>query len=307
MSYFVQLRTFVEVYRCRNISRAAENLGLSQPAATAHIKVMESIVGKQLFERRNRGVEPSSAAHDLASQVSTHLDAIEQKLASVRYRSNGVNGTITLAGPAEYISYVASAQLANLLQAGNIEVVILPGNREQNYAALKNGIADIAITASYPDNKQFDYELMDSEELVLVAHRLLAQSFSGQSITVEDLNALPVVSYDGQLSLIREYFDSVFRQKCKSRIIARCPDIRAIAGIVRSGVGYSVLPDYLCSEDLKSGRLIKIGPKGPENHLYLVWRKGALTHPRIEFARDILMAFSNFNKYTQQESDNSIR
>lgn len=303
MSYFVQLRTFVEVYRCRNISRAAKNLGLSQPAATAHIQTMESVVGKPLFERRNRGVEPSDAAHDLASQVSSHLDAIEQKLASARSRSSEVSGTVTLAGPPEYISYVASVQLANLLHAGNIDVVILPGNRDQNYSALEGGIADIAITASLPDSKLYDYEVLDSEELVLVAHRLFAQNLSSLPVTAEDLNALPVVSYDNQLPLIREYFDTVFRTRCQSRVIARCPDIRAIAGIVRSGVGYTILPDYLCIEDIKSGRLVEIGPKGPENHLYLAWRKGALAHPRLNFTRDVLMAFSNLNKHARQESN----
>lgn len=299
MSYFVQLRTFVEVYRCRNISRAAKNLGLSQPAATAHIQTMESVVGKSLFERRHRGVEPSNAAHDLAGQVANHLDAIEQKVASVRTRSSDVSSTITLAGPAEYISYVASAQLANLLQAGNVDVVVLPGNREQIYSALDTGVADMAITASLPDNKIYDYEVLDSEELVLVAHRLLAQSLEGQTITPALLNTLPVVSYDSQLPLIRQYFDTVFKQSCTSKIVARCPDIRALAGIVRTGVGYTVLPDYLCHDDIQSGRLIKLGPQGPENNLYLAWRKGALAHPRLNYARDVLMAFSNINKYAK--------
>ncbi|XQF91469.1 LysR substrate-binding domain-containing protein (plasmid) [Pseudoalteromonas espejiana] len=48
-----------------------------------------------------------------------------------------------------------------------------------------------------------------------------------------------------------------------------------MAGIVRTGVGYTVLPDYLCHDDIQSGRLIKLGPQGPENNLYLAWRKGA--------------------------------
>lgn len=303
MSYFVQLRTFVEVYRCRNISRAAKNLGLSQPAATAHIRTMESVVGNPLFERLHRGVEPSNAAHNLAAQVADHLDAIEQKIASIRTRSSQISGTVTIAGPAEYISYVASAQLANLLQAGHVDVVILPGNREQNYAALETGNADLAITASLPDNKRYDYDVLDSEELVLVAHCLLAQSLPNRPRRAEDLHSLPVISYDNQLSLIRDYFDEVFRKPCESRIIARCPDIRAIAGIVRTGVGYSVLPDYLCHEDLQSGRLVKLGPKGPEKRIYLAWRKGALAHPRLHFARDILMAFSNLNRHARPESN----
>ena len=50
MSYLTQLKTFVEVYRCKNITKAAANLGLSQPSVTSHIQAMESVVGKSLFE-----------------------------------------------------------------------------------------------------------------------------------------------------------------------------------------------------------------------------------------------------------------
>ncbi|WP_105215095.1 MULTISPECIES: LysR family transcriptional regulator [unclassified Pseudoalteromonas] len=297
MSYFVQLRTFVEVYRCLNISRAAKNLGLSQPAATAHIQSVESTVGKTLFTRRHRGVEPTNLAHELAAQIGGHFDAIEQKMASTRSRSSEVRGTITLAGPAEYISYVASAQLANLLQGGHVDVSILPGNREQIYSALDNGVADLAITASLPDSSMYDYQVLDSERLMLVTHKLLADSLPTQEMDANLLNTLPVVAYSPQLPLIREYFDVVFKAHCRSQIIATCPDIRALAGIVRTGVGYSVLPDYLCYDDLRSGRLVSLGPEGPENNIYLAWRKGALAHPRVNYARDILMAFSNINRY----------
>ena len=49
MSYLTQLKTFVEVYRCKNITKAAANLGLSQPSVTSHIQAMEAVVGKSLF------------------------------------------------------------------------------------------------------------------------------------------------------------------------------------------------------------------------------------------------------------------
>ena len=78
MSYLTQLKTFVEVYRCKNITKAAANLGLSQPSVSAHIQAMESVVGKALFERKARGVTPTAAAHDLALQVSGHIDILEQ-------------------------------------------------------------------------------------------------------------------------------------------------------------------------------------------------------------------------------------
>lgn len=298
MSYFVQLRTFVEVYRSRTITRAAANLGLSQPAATAHIQSIESLIGVPLFERKARGVEPTAAAHDLALQVSAHLDAVEQKLASVRNRSKAVYGTLNIAGPAEYISHIAGAQFANLLQAGEVNLVVHIGNKERIYQLLAEGTAELAITGSSPDPALFDYQIIDSERLMLVANRFTGSQLQQLPHTAEQLALYPVVSYDSTLPLIRQYFNAVFNQSCQSVIAAICPDIRAIAGIVKAGVGYSVLPDYLCRDDINSGELIRLGPPGPENMIYLVWRKGALKHPRVSYAKDILMAFANINKYS---------
>jgi DNA-binding transcriptional LysR family regulator len=297
MSYFVQLRTFVEVYRCGTITKAAANLGLSQPAATAHIQSIESLVGFSLFERKARGVEPTAAAHDLALQVSGHLDAVEQKLASVRNRNNAVYGTLNIAGPAEYISSIAGAQFANLLQAGEVNLVLHIGNKDRIYQLLEDGTAELAITASTPDATVYDYQIIDSERLMLVANRFTAAQLVQQPLSAERLRLYPVISYDETLPLVRHYFNTVFNESCVSPIAAICPDIRAIAGIVKAGIGYSVLPDYLCREAIKNRELVQLGELGPENFIYLVWRKGALKHPRISYAKDILMAFANINKY----------
>ncbi|MEK0159880.1 LysR family transcriptional regulator [Pseudoalteromonas piscicida] len=295
MSHLTQLKTFVEVYRCKNITKAAANLGMSQPAVTAHIQTMETVVGKALFERQARGVKPTPTAHDLALQVSGHIDILEQKITSIRARSNAVFGTLNIAGPAEYLSFVSGPQIANLLQAGNINVVLHIGNKINIFDALINDTADIAIAASAPDPTTFDYLVLDKEQLWLVMNRLEGREIQDSDITADLLSSYNVVTYDQDLPLIRQYFDRVFNASCNSNVIAICPDIRAIANIIRSGIGYSVLPDYLCRDLIKAGELIQLGPVGPENNIYLVWKKGALKHPRIAFAKDVISAFANIN------------
>lgn len=295
MSHLTQLKTFVEVYRCSNITKAAANLGMSQPAVTAHIQTMESVVGKPLFERQARGVKPTPTAHDLALQVSSHIDILEQKITSIRARSDAVYGTLNIAGPAEYLSLVSGPQIANLLQAGNINVVLHIGNKVNIFESLVNDTADIAIAASAPDPSLFDYVVLDKEQLCLVMNRLEGREIQDMDISAELLANYHVVTYDQDLPLIRQYFDRVFNTKCSSNVIAICPDIRAIASLIKAGIGYSVLPDYLCRDHIKAGELIQLGPIGPENNIYLVWKKGALKHPRIAFAKDVISAFANLN------------
>ncbi|QPG05564.1 LysR family transcriptional regulator [Salinimonas marina] len=298
MSHLTQLKTFVEVYRSGNITRAAANLQMSQPAVSSHIQIMETVIGKELFVRKARGVEPTSVAHDLALQVSSHIDILEQKIASIRSRAATVFGTLNLAGPAEYLSFVAGPQLANLLQAEQVNLVLHTGNKNNTYTLLENQTAELAITASVPDAGRYEWQVLDKESLLLVMNRVQGRELKGQPISAELLNQYKAVAYDEQLPLIRQYFHAVFDATCRSPVAAICPDIRAIASIVRSGIGYTVLPDYLCKGAIKAGELIQLGEPGPQNNVYLVWKKGALRHPRIAFAKDVIMAFANINYLT---------
>jgi DNA-binding transcriptional LysR family regulator len=303
MSYLTQLKTFVEVYRCANITKAALRLNMSQPAVTSHIQTMESIIGKELFIRKARGVEPTSVADDLALQVSQHIDMLESKVDSIRSRSSTVHGTLHLAAPAEYLSFVAGPTLANLLQADKINLVIHTGNKNSIYALLESGAVELGITASMPNEKMYDYQCLDKERLLLVMNRVQGRALSQQPVTASMLTEYNVITYDEQLPLIRQYFNSVFNARCESPVAAVCPDIRAIASIVKSGIGYSVLPDYLCNDAIEAGELIQLGKVGPENDIFLVWKKGALNHPRVDYAKDVIMAFANMNVITSRHDD----
>ena len=302
MSYLTQLKTFVEVYRSGNITRAASRLHMSQPAVTSHIQAMESIVGKELFVRKARGVEPTPIADDLALQVSSHIDILEQKVASIRSRASTDHGTLHLAGPAEYLSSVAGPTLANLLQADRVNLVVHTGNKADIYGLLKNDVAELAITGSEPESTMYEYQKLDKERLILVMNRVQGKLIGEREVTASLLNTHKVVAYDEQLPLIRRYFADVFNAKCDSPVAAICPDIRAIASIVTSGIGYSVLPDYLCKQGIKQGELIQLGKPGPENDLYLVWKKGALSNPRVDFAKDVITAFTNLNYLAEYPS-----
>ena len=69
MNHLVYLRTFLDTYRAGSLTRAAQRLGISQPAASAHIAALEDMLGKPLFLRQARGVAPTAAAGDLARSV----------------------------------------------------------------------------------------------------------------------------------------------------------------------------------------------------------------------------------------------
>ena len=74
------LRLFDAVYRTRNVSRAAELLDLTQPAASQGLTRLRALIHDPLFMRASGGVQPTPKADRLAEPVRLALVTIEQAL-----------------------------------------------------------------------------------------------------------------------------------------------------------------------------------------------------------------------------------
>jgi DNA-binding transcriptional LysR family regulator len=74
------LRLFDAVYRTRNVSRAAELLDLTQPAASQGLGRLRTLIHDPLFMRTAGGVQPTPKAQRLAGPVRQALATLEQAL-----------------------------------------------------------------------------------------------------------------------------------------------------------------------------------------------------------------------------------
>lgn len=294
MSHLDHLRTFIEAYRLRSFSRAAESLGMTQPAVSLHIQALEAFVGKPLFVRRARGVVATEAADELARAIGPMMDGLEMRLAS--YRSSGeLGGTVHLAGPSDFINSMIATGLAPLMTQG-FQIRIHTGNRERIYSLLNASTVDLTITASMPDEHSHGFAQLLTERLLLVVAPEIAKKL-GKKPTAESLTNLPLISFDEDLPLIRPVWTTLFQFAPTMQAALTIPDLRIIQHLVVKGIGWSVLPDYQCAEALESGRLVSITSHqtAPTNNLYLVWNKAAMRSPRIVHVRDFILGM--FNNY----------
>lgn len=74
------LRLFDAVYRTRNVSRAAELMDLTQPAASQGLTRLRLLIKDPLFVRAGGGVQPTPKADRLADAVRSALATLEQAL-----------------------------------------------------------------------------------------------------------------------------------------------------------------------------------------------------------------------------------
>lgn len=292
MSYLTQLRTFIEAYRSGSLTQASERLGITQPAVSGHIRTLEVQLKKKLFIRHARGIDPTAIAHDLARSISSHIDNIEIAFNALQVRATNIAGTIHMAAPGEFLNARLAPFLA-VLMAHDIKVRIHPGGKDKIYSLLDEGAIDLAITASQPDSRALGYQEIEKETFVLVAApNWVKRNFTkNKPILPADLLTQPLIAYDEDLPLIRQYFEQVFGIQIDVQPAAIVGDLRMVMSLILQEQGYSVLPEYLCKSQLKDGSLIllhqPINP--PTNKLYLVWNRGNLRHPRVVLAKESLL------------------
>ncbi|WP_105213232.1 MULTISPECIES: LysR family transcriptional regulator [unclassified Pseudoalteromonas] len=282
-----QLRTFVEVYRQRSFSKAADVLHITQPAVSSHIASLESQLDHRLFVRHVRGVRPTRIADELAIQLGDTLDYAEGVLAKMKSHGSKIDGVIHINGPIDMLSSMLAPKLQPLTDAG-AQIRLHPSHDDDMFTFLKDGNSDFALCLTPPEDGQLDYCLLGEERVFLVASPARARQMSQDLELV--LSEQPLVAYDLGRTLVRQWVshNGLFLGHLNEIITA--PDLRCLRTLVLAGLGWSVLPEYLVNDDLKHERLVAIGgsQSNPAIQYHLCWRAGALRSPRIARAQQLL-------------------
>jgi DNA-binding transcriptional LysR family regulator len=143
-----RLRQLALIVRERSFSKAAESLGISQPALSKNIRSMERALGVQLLERGRFGALPT--AFGLA--LVRHADAIDAELRSAVQEVDALrvarSGHVTVGcGPSEATRLLPMALTRLRARAPGITVTVLYGLNEALMPMVKHGEVDFALSS----------------------------------------------------------------------------------------------------------------------------------------------------------------
>ena len=265
-------------------------LNLTQPAVSQHIAGLEIAIGHPLFERLATGVTPTSAADELALDIGDKLDLAEAALASAKARSMDVAGVLQFVGHADFIAEVLSEQILPLLEAG-IRVRMHTGDGAFVNNMLNEGHCDLGISAHPVLDSRLTSEKIMTSRALPVASPLVAQRIIDAPDLATAIATEPMLAYNLELSLIDNW---IVKNKLKSdRLIPAVvsQDLRAQQKMLSQGFGWSVIPEFLCAEQIEKNELVEIpSPIGTcELHYYLIWSPSALRQVRVAHARQTLL------------------
>jgi DNA-binding transcriptional LysR family regulator len=295
------------VHRSGSFTAAAQLLRLSQPTVTTQIRSLEKRLGHTLFERLPRGVSPTADANDLASRVAGPLDALEVAVGWDFGAVAAPPAPLRLAGPAELLSARILPALAPLAEEG-VRLNVRSGLADDLLDELRAGRHDLVVSAIRPRGRALRAEPFMDEDFVLVANPSWAERIgsscadaaareaagrAAERVERQGSTALcgvPLVSYAEDLPIVRRYWRHVFRARLTYEPAFVVPDLRGVLAAVVNGAGVTVLPRYLCQEELADGRLVALlEPEDPPiNTAYLVRRPGPVDHPYLARVHDLI-------------------
>lgn len=187
------LRYFLAVAREENMSRAAEQLHVTQPTLSKALKALEDELGKKLFTRHSFSIaltEEGALLRSRAEDLVSMADKIEQEFSSL----DDITGGDIYFGLAEsyQIRYLAREIYSFKKLYPDLRYHITSGDTEQVTEKLDKGLLDLAVICEKPDEKKYRCILFPESDhfgAVFSSDSPLAQK---ERISAEDLVGLPL-------------------------------------------------------------------------------------------------------------------
>lgn len=258
---FKQLECFLEVARLGSMSRAAEEMFLTQPSLTARLKALEQEVGGALFVRTKYGMRLTEAGREFLPYAERCVSTIESGKQHLKELREGTTGHLKLGALPRVSTYTLPAFLEEFSSVyPHVLISVITGHSKDvlNMVLTEEVQVGLARAMNHPDVENIPlYE----EELVLVAsprHRFAQRD----SVNVTELGQEQLILFDRSSSNY-DLTTSLFRDTgLPEPRTVEVDNIEAAKKMVEHQLGVSFLPRSAVLRAIGAGRLCTVEVSG---------------------------------------------
>jgi DNA-binding transcriptional LysR family regulator len=252
-----QLTAFVEVARQGSVSRAAENLLVSQPALTARLKRLEEELGASLFVRQPRGMRLTEAGEAYLPFAMRALDTLAEGRHVVNAYEGGGAGRLALGAAPAVSTYVLPALLKRFAVGHpRVAVSVRTGHSEEVLDLVLREQVDLGLVRALRHPETVNTPLYE-DRLVLVVepeHRFASR----RGIEVAEIGQEQVILFD-RTSSYHELTSAFFRRAgVLPAGVMELDNIDAAKKMVQEGFGVALLPGTAVAGELEAGVLREV-------------------------------------------------
>ncbi len=250
-----RLRLLVEIGRRGSMSAAARAVGIGQPTASEHVRILEGAAGQRLVERSGRGSSLTEAGEVLALHAAQALHVLEAGEEELARLAGLESGTVRIGASTTPGVYLLPDTLGCFRRDHpNVSVEVEIASTDEILRRLRAGRVQLAVVGEAEPDERIVVERFVGDEIVGVARPGLLTLRDGRA------RARELVA---QTLLVREEGSSTRRVAGRALAAARIWPARtweldsteAIKRAAREGLGIAFLSRYAVAEEVERGEL----------------------------------------------------
>lgn len=253
-----KLETFLMVCELGSFTRAAEQLSLTQPAVSGHIRQLEKEYGVKLFNRVEGAMkltEEGQIVQKYARRIQVLHHNLRQELTDEKRRVTRLTVGVTHTAESNQIAAVLAKYCA--LHPG-VNITIITGAITNLYAKLKTYELDMAFAEGRIRDDRLNSILLDTDSLILAAS--VSSHLAGHSmVTLNELKREKLILRlpdSGTRSLFNSHLESNNLSIDDFNVILEVDNIATIKDLVRQDFGVSILAKSAFQDELRKGKMV---------------------------------------------------
>jgi DNA-binding transcriptional LysR family regulator len=291
-----QLRVLDRVARHLSITRAAEDLHLTQPAVSMQLRQLEAQVGMPLVEQLGKKLYLTDAGAELWQHARRVLGEVDDLIGTMKARRGLQHGRVRLAVVATANYFVPGAIAAFRRRHPHLGVELFVGNRQEVFTRLSDNAIDLAVAGQPLEELDCEAQAFLDNPLVAIAaadHPLAAR----KRIGLAELAMHPLVLREPGSGTRAAALRLFAEHGLDARIVSELPSVEAVKQAVQAGLGVGVVSRQAIELEVAAGRLTVLSATGfpMRRQWFVIHRRGKpLSAPALAF-RETLLSVSGRN------------
>ena len=260
-----QLRVFASVYKNRSFSKASEQMYLTQPTISNHVKSLEEELECKLFDRLGRTIIPTREADVLYTYAKEIIEKAEDLKELISRFQKEIKGRIVIGAstiPGTYLLPKLMTDFHKEFPSLSFQINISDSKGIIN--SILNHEILLGIVGVKLDDHNIHYLPFIEDELIVIASPDLREK---GKMHIEELIKLPIIMRE-EGSGTRKVTERIFKSKGISLSTLNIAGIfgstDAVKQAVKAGLGISILSRFAVLDELHQKSLVEIKPVGEE-------------------------------------------
>lgn len=288
------LKTYIRVIETQNLSKTAEEFGLSQPAVTKQIQALEDMYGVLLLERSGRKLKPTEAGEVLYQHAREVLKAVEKAEKAMEEIAESRKGKLFIGASTIPGQYILPSILKNFKDENpHISISMDIGDTEEIFGRIAERELDAGIVGGWINNRKVDgFKWLEDELVVIVpdSHSLAKK----EEVDVKDILQERWIFREkgsGTRRAVEELLLAYDIKKDDLNIYMEAGSTEAVLAVVESGMGISIVSRWALNniDGYRKIKVLKIKNPKVKRFFYVIY-------PRQKSRRKSVQDFLNYIK-----------